>query len=261
MFIKLLIPATLAAGLCVTVAFTGGCHGQLPGALLESKLNLSAAQTTAIHGVFKRHQPTLATKVEALVQARNAALDAGMDPSVSQEAWHVQQERMAEAIQVVAMEVRGAYLEALPLLTDAQEAEGQALLKKAHGHMEGMHGRHHDLALNFLKRRLDLTEAQVAAIQAVLANHKGALTAKKDALHRAMTAAVGAAMDPATPQGTLDQHFGTVKAAGFALSAEVRGAYLEIVPQLTLEQREAAKGLVKDFRTAVDGVRKLTLGL
>jgi hypothetical protein len=240
MFFQLLIPATLAAGLCVPVALKGGFHGPLPGA---------------------RHQSTLAIQVEALVQARNEVLDGGMDPSVSQEAWRVQQERMAEAIQVVAMEVRGTYLEALPILTDAQKAEGQALLKKAHGHLEGMHGRHHDLALGFLKRRLDLTEAQVTAIQAVLANHKSALAAKKNALHQAMTAAVAAAMDPATSQGILDQRFGTVKAAGFALSAEVRGAYLEIVPQLTLEQREAARGLMKDFRTAVDGVRKLALGV
>ena len=40
----------------------------------------------------------------------------------------------------------------------------------------------------------------------------------------------------------------------------MRAVYLEILPQLTPEQREAAKGLVVDFRNAVDGVRKLALG-
>jgi hypothetical protein len=84
--------------------------------------------------------------------------------------------------------------------------------------------------------------------------------AKRDTLHQAMTTAMEAALDPATSQAALDQRFSTVKETGFALSAEVRSAYLEIVPQLTQEQREAAVGLMKDFRNAVDGVRKLALG-
>ena len=93
------------------------------------------------------------------MQARNAALDAGMDPAVPQEAWRVQQEQVADAMYDVAKEVRSAYLEALPILTEPQKAEGKALLKKAHGHMEGMHGRHHGFALGFLKNRLELTDA------------------------------------------------------------------------------------------------------
>jgi Spy/CpxP family protein refolding chaperone len=263
MLVKLLIPATLAAGLCTPFALKGGFHGgagQMPGAFLESKLKLTADQKTAVHEVFKRHKPILAANVEALIQARNAALDSGMDPTITQEAWRAQQERMADAVYDVAKEVRRAYLEALPILTDAQKAEGKALLKKAHGHMEGMHGRHHEFALHFLTNRLDLTKAQVTAIQTVLDNHKTALKAKQEALHKEAVPAMEAAMDPATPQSTMDQRFGTVKEAGFALSAEVRATYLEIVPHLTPEQREAAKGLMQDFRNAVDGVRKLALG-
>ena len=42
MLMKLLIPATLAAGLCVPVALKGGFHGELPGAMLESRLKLNA---------------------------------------------------------------------------------------------------------------------------------------------------------------------------------------------------------------------------
>lgn len=263
MLSKLLIPATLAAGLFAPVALNGGFHGgggQMPGAILEAKLKLSAEQKTAIHEVLKRHKPILATKVEALVQARDVVLDAGMDPAVTLETWRGQQELMADAIYDVAKEVRSAYLEALPTLTDSQKAEGKALLKKAHSHMEGMHGRHHEFALRFVANRLDLTATQVTAIQTVLDNHKNALTAKKETLHKAMAAAMEAAVDPTTSQASLDQRYGTVKEAGFALSAEVRAAYLEIVPQLTPEQREAAKGLMKDFRNAVDGVRKLALG-
>ena len=263
MIMKLLIPATLAAGVCVPVAFKGGFHegaGQMRCALLESKLKLSAEQKTALHEVFKRHKPGFTTRMEALVQARNAALDAGMDPVVTPEAWRTQQEQVANAIYEMAKEARSAYLEALPVLTETQKAEGKAFLKKAHAHMEGMHGRHHEMALRFLKHRLDLTDAQVTAIQTVLENHKTALTAKKETLHQAMTAAMEAGMDPATSQGVLDQRYGSVKEAGFAMSTEVRAAYLEILPQLTPEQREAAKGLMVDFRNAADGVRKLALG-
>lgn len=260
MLFKLLIPAALAAGVCAPAAFKA-CHGGgSPCAMVEAKLKLTAEQKTAIHAAFKRHKPALTARMETLVQARNTALDAGMDPAITQEAWRAQQEQMANAIYDLAKEVRGAYLEALPILTESQKAEGKELLKKAHGQMEGMHGRHHEVALGFVKNRLELTDAQATAIQTVLDNHKGALTANKETLHRAMARALEAAMDPATTQGVLDQRFGTVKEAGLALSTEVRAAYLDIVPQLTPDQREAAEGLVKDFRNAVDGVRKLALG-
>lgn len=262
MLFKLLIPATLAAGFCVPAAVHGcqGEHGAGPAAVLQAKLKLTADQKTALQGVIKRHRPALATEVESLVQARNAALDAGMDPAVTPEAWRVQQDQVADAAYRVVKEVRSAYLEALPILTEAQKTEGKALLRKVRSHMEGMHGRHHAFALRFVKNRLELTETQGKAIQTVLDNHKTALAARRETLHRAMAAALDAALDPATTQEALDQHFGTVKEAGFALSAEVRTAYLEILPQLTPEQRESAKALVKDFRNAVDAVRKLALG-
>ena len=134
------------------------------------------------------------------------------------------------------------------------------MLKKFHAHLEGMHGRHHAFALRFLKNRLDLTEAQAAAIQTTLDNHKTALGAKGDALHKAMAAAVEQAADPAASQAVLDQRFTAVKEAGMAMSTEVRAIYLEVDPQLTPDQREGAKELAKDFRNAVDGVRKLALG-
>lgn len=260
MFLKLLIPATVAAGLCAPMAFPGGFHGAAPGALLEAKLKLSAEQKAAIHGVFKQHKPALAKKVETLVQARNAALDAGMDPTVPQGAWQIQQEQVADAMYDVAKEVRSAYLAALPILTAGQKAEGESLLKKAHGHMEGMHGRHHGFALGFLKNRLELTDAQGTAIQTILDSHRTALAAKRDTLHKAMTAALETGLDPAASQAVLDQRYGAAKEAGLALSTEVRSVYLEIVPRLTPEQREAATGLMVDFRTAADGVRKLALG-
>lgn len=126
--------------------------------------------------------------------------------------------------------------------------------------MEGMHGRHHGSALGFLKDRLELSEAQAAAIQTVVASHGTALAAKRETLHKAMIPALEAALDPATSQATLDERYGAAREAGLALSAEVRTVYLEVLPQLTPEQREAAKGLVVDFRNAVDGVRKLALG-
>lgn len=233
----------------------------MPCAVLESRLKLSTDQKTAIRDAFKRHKPALAARVETLMQARNAVLDAGMDPAVTPEAWRAQQGQLADAMYDVAKEIRGAYLEALPTLTDSQKAKAKALLKKTHAHMEGLHGRHHEFALRFVQHRLELTDAQMTAIQTVMDNHKTALTAKKETLHKAMATAMEAAMDPATPQGVLDQRFGTVKEAGFALSTEVRAAYLEVVPQLTPDQREAAKGLMRDFRNAVDGVRKLALGL
>jgi len=260
MFVKWLIPTTLAAGVCAPMAFQGGFHGAAPGALVGAKLKLSADQKTAIHDVFKRHKPALAAQVERLMQARNAALDQGMDPAVPQAAWRSQQEQVADALYEVAKEVRSAYLEALPLLTPSQRAEGASLLKKAHRHMEGMHGRHHGNALGFLKGRLELTDAQTVAIQAILDSHKATLVTRRDALHAAMTKATEAALDPATSQAALDQHYGAAKESGLALGAEVRAVYLEVVPQLTPGQREAARGLMVDFRTAVDGVRKLALG-
>jgi len=256
MFVKLLIPATLAAGLCAPMAFTGGFHGNP----LEARLKLTTDQKTALHGVIKRHKPALAVQVAALAEARNGALDAGMDPAVPEATWRLQQEKVAGAMYEVAKELRSAYLEALPLLTETQKAEGKALLKKAHRHMEGMHGRHHGSALGFLKDRLELSEAQAAAIQTVVASHGTALAAKRETLHKAMIPALEAALDPATSQATFDERYGAAREAGLALSAEVRTVYLEVLPQLTPEQREAAKGLVVDFRNAVDGVRKLALG-
>ena len=113
MIMKLLIPATLAAGLCVPVAFKGGFHGgagQMPSAFLESKLKLSTDQKSAIHEVFKRHKPAFATRMETLVQARNAALDAGLDPTVTPEAWRTQQEQMANAIYEMAKEIGRAHV-------------------------------------------------------------------------------------------------------------------------------------------------------
>lgn len=265
MFIKLMIPVALVAGLATPAVVKGGFPGHgwssvSPAAFLEAKLKLSTDQKSALHEVFKRHRPALAEKVQTVVQARNAALDAGMDPSVTQEAWRVQQEQMADAVYGLAKEIRSAYLEALPVLTDAQKTAGKALLKKAHSHMEGMHGRHHAFALGFVKHRLELTDAQSAAIQTILENHKTALEAKAEGLHKATSAAQEVGLDPAATQVALDQQFAAVREAGMALSSEVRSAYLEMVPQLTPDQREAAKGLMKDFREAVDGVRKLALG-
>ncbi len=260
MLAQWLIPATLAAGLCAPAAFKTGSHGFMPCAVLESRLKLSTDQKTAIRDAFKRHKPALAARVETLMQARNAVLDAGMESSITPEAWRAQQDQLANAIYEVAKEVRGTYLEALPILTDSQKVKGKALLKKAHAHMEGMHGRHHEMALHFVKNRLELTDAQMIAIQTIMDTHKAALRARQETLHKAMVPAMEAAMDPATPQADLDQRFEAVKEAGFALSNEVRAVYLEILPQLTPEQREDAKGLVKDFRNAVDGVRKLALG-
>ncbi len=260
MLAQWLMPATLAAGLCAPAALEAGAHGFMPCAVLESRLKLSTDQETAIQGAFKRHKPALAARVETLMQARNAVLDAGMDLVITPEAWRAQQDQLAEAMYDVAKEIRAVYLEALPTLTDSQKAKAKALLKKAHGHMEGLHGRHHEMALHFVKNRLELTEAQMTTLQTIVDSHKIALKAKQKTLHQAMAAAMEMGMDPATPQGVLDQRFGTVKEAGCALSKEVRTAYLEILPQLTPEQREAAKDLIRDFRNAVDGVRKLALG-
>ncbi len=262
MFTKFIVPAAVAAGLALSV----GCgrdqasHGFMPSDLLASRLKLSAEQKQAIQGAFKRHRPTLAARMEALVQARNTAMDAALDPAVSQEAWRIQQEQVAIAVKAMAMEVRSTYQEALPILTESQKAEGKALLKKIHAHMEGMHGRHHDLAFAFVKNRLELTDAQAATIQTLVSHRKPTLEAKRDALHKAMAAALEAGLDPAVSQAVLDQRFAAAQEAGLALSSEVRAAYLEVVPQLTPDQREAAKVLVKDFRNAVDGIRKLALG-
>jgi hypothetical protein len=262
MFIKFIVPAAVAAGMALSV----GCgrdqasHGFMPSDLLASRLKLSTEQKQVIHGTFKRHQASLALRMEALAQTRNAAMDAGMDPAISQEVWRAQQEQVAIAAQAMAMEVRSTYLEARPALTEAQKAEGKTLLKKVHTHMEGMHGRHHDLVFNFVKNRLDLTDAQATKIRTILDRRKPALEAKRDTLHKAMTATLEAGLDPATPQAVLDQRLAAAKEAALALSSEVRAAYLEVVPQLTPDQREAAKTLVRDFRNAVDGVRKLALG-
>lgn len=259
---KLLLPALAAAGLALSVG-CGRDHaslGSLPGDRLASRLKLDAEQRTALRSAFKRHKPALAARMEAVVQARNAMLDAGLDPAVPPEAWRPYQERTAAAMQDLAREMRAAYLEALPLLTEAQRREGKALMTTFHGHMEDMHGRHHGFLLAFVKHRLELSDAQVGALQAVHGRHEPALEAKRKALHEAMAPALEAALDPNATPAALDQQFVAVKEAGITLGAEVRAVYLEAAPTLTPEQQTAAKELVVDARNAVDSLRKLLLG-
>lgn len=259
---KLLLPVVAAAGLALSV----GCDrdhastGSLPGDVLASRLKLSTEQRTALRAAFKRHKPALSGRMEALVQARNAMLDAGLDPAVTPEAWRPYQERTAAAMQDLAQEVRATYLEALPLLTDAQKREGKALMAKFHGRMEGMHGRHHAILLTFVKNRLELSDAQAATVQAVHQRHQPALETKRKVLHQAMVPALEAALDPNASQTALDQRFADVKEAGIALGAEARATYLEAAPTLSPEQQASARELVVDARNAVDSLRKLLLG-
>jgi Spy/CpxP family protein refolding chaperone len=262
MLIKFFAPVVLAAGLFTSIGCRGGMMGRDhgPGAMIEARLKITPDQKAAIHDVMKRHKPALAAKVETLVQARNEAMDTGMDPSVSAEAWRVEQEKVADSMYGVAKEVRSAYLDLLPILSDSQKSEAKEMLKKFHSHMGKMHQGHHEFAFQFVKNRLELTDAQATAIKGIAEKHQGALQAKHATLHQAFEAMMEAGLDPATSQATLDQRFATVKEAGFAMSSEVRATYLEIVPQLTPEQRDSAKELVKDFRNVVDSVRKLLLG-
>lgn len=263
MSLKLILPAAAAAGLVLSVG-CGRDHaslGSLPGDMLASRLKLDAEQKTALRATFKRHKPALAARMEAVVQARNAMLDAALDPRITPEAWRPHQEGAAAAMQDLAREVRATYLEALPLLTESQKREARALLKRFHGHMEGSHGRHHDFLLRFVKNRLELSDVQMTTLEAVHERHKPALEAKRKALHAAMVPAMEAALDPATAQAALDQRFAAVKDAGMTLGAEVRAVYLEAHPTLTPEQQAAAKELVVDTRNAVDSLRKLLLGI
>jgi len=263
MILKVLIPLALATGLLATSAIQQHFQGSGPSehfSQLEAKLKLTPEQKKAIHQVIEQHRPALATRTEALVQARNAALDTGMDPAVSPEAWRSYQETFAQTTYDLAKEVRGTYLAALPILSDSQKADGKAMLKQLRSHLAGIHGMHHDLAHHLLKSRLDLTETQEAALQAIVATHHPALKSKLEALHQLHAATLDAALDPATSQDVLDQNFATIREAGIALSSEVRATYLEAQAQLSPEQRQKAKDLVKDFRTALDGIRKLIAG-
>lgn len=260
---KLLLPVVAAAGLTLTVG-CGRDHasiGSPPGDMLASRLKLSNEQRTALRAAFKRHKPALSARIEAVVQARNAMLDAALDPALTQEAWRPYQERTAAAMQDLAREVRATYLEALPLLTEAQKREGTTLLTKFQGRMEGMHGRHHTFLLHFVKNRLELSGAQVTTLQAVHERHQSALEVKRKALHQAMVPALETALDPNATQAALDQRFAAVKEAGIALGAEVRAVYLEAVPTLAPEQQASAKELVVDARNAADSLRKLLLGI
>lgn len=260
---KLILPAVAAAGLTLSVG-CGRDHasiGFLPGDLLASRLMLSNEQRTALRAAFKRHKPALSARMEALVQTRNAMLDAALDPALTPEAWRPYQERTAAAMQDLAREVRATYLEALPLLTETQKREGKALMAKFHGRMEGMHGRHHTFLLRFVKDRLELSDAQVTTLQAVHERHQPALEAKRKGLHQAMVPALETALDPNATQATMDQRFAAVKEAGIALGAEIRAAYLEAAPTLTPEQHASAKELVVDTRNALDSLRKLLLGI
>jgi len=263
MILKVFIPLALATGLVATGTVQQHFQGTSPSghfSRVEAKLKLTPEQKKALHQVIEQHRPTLATRMEALVQARNAALDAGMDPAVSSEAWRPYQETFAQSAHDLAKEVRGTYLEALPILSDSQKADGKAMLQQLRSHLAGMHGMHHDLAQLLLKNRLDLTATQEAAIQAIVATHHPALESKLEALHQLHASALDAALDPATSQDVLDQDFIAMREAGFALSSEVRATYLEAQAQLTSEQRQKAKDLVKDLRTALDGIRKLIAG-
>jgi len=263
MILKALIPLALATGLLATGAIQQHFQGSSSSghfSRMEAKLGLSPDQKKAIHQVIEQHRPTLAARMEALVQARNAALDAGMDPAVSPEAWRPYQETFAQGAYDLVKEVRATYLEALPILSDSQRADGKAMLKQLRAHLAGMHGMHGDLAHHLLKSRLDLTEPQEAAIQAIVTAHRPALESKLEALHQLHAGALDAALDPTTSQEVLDQNFLTIRAAGFALSSEVRATYLEAQAQLTPEQRQKTKDLVKDLRTALDGIRKLIAG-
>lgn len=260
MIIKTVATAVIITGMLAPAAFKGHFHHGSPIKLMESKLKLTTAQKNAIHQIFEQHRPALTAKTGALVQARNAALDAGLDPSVSPEAWRPYQEKFAQAAHELGLEIRSAYLEALPILSDSQKTEGRALLKQFHGQVARMHGQHHEMAHHLVKNRLDLSETQDSSIQAIVATHQPALKAKAETLHQLHGSAMEAALNPATPQEVLERNFLAVRDAAFELSSEVRGTYLEAQAQLTPEQREKGKALVQDFRGAVDGIRKLLLG-
>jgi len=265
MIFKAFLPIALATGVATTGAFQHPFQGSGPCshvAQLESKLKLSPDQKKAIHSTFEQHRPALSARMETLVQARNAALETGLDPSLSPEAWRPAQEQFAQATRGLAQEVRATYLEALPILNEGQKADALALLKehKAKPHRFHGHDRIHGMVERFVAHRLDLTPQQQRAIQATVERHHPALKAKAEALHQTHATALQAALDPACSQALLDQHFAAVQEAAFALSQEVRATYLEAQVQLSPEQRGKFKTLVQDASQALDAVRKLVLG-
>lgn len=264
MILKTFLPVVLATG-AAAGGFLHPFQGQAscsPLARFESRLQLSPEQKKALHRVFEQHRPALGARVETLVQARNAALEAGLDPAVSPAAWRPTQDQFAQAARGLAQEIRAAYLDALPVLDEAQKAEGRILFQAIHGKPHRFHGyeRIHDLARGFVKHRLNLTDEQDRAIQAIVERHQPALKARAEALHEAHARALQTALDPAASQALLDQSFAAVQEAALALSHEVRATYLEAQVQLSPEQRGRFRNLVRDAGSALDAVRKLALG-
>ncbi|MBL0311534.1 MAG: hypothetical protein IPP78_02235 [Holophagaceae bacterium] len=115
----------------------GHRHGMMMH-LMGARLDLSDAQKQAVESIHVAHKPAIEAKKEAFHGLIMTAVDAGLDPNTTEDALRQNQQKVAEAAFALATEVRGAYLESLPVLSEAQRVKGREFLSQLRTHKEGL---------------------------------------------------------------------------------------------------------------------------
>lgn len=122
-----------------------------------------------------------------------------------------------------------------------------ALITTTHA---GLHEHLHAL----VARKLDLSQAQKDAAQAVITAHHPALLAKGQAVFQARADLMQALTDPQTTEGEIRAMETRASTAHLALELELNQVVKEIAPILTPEQQVKARQLVLEARSHVEGM-------
>lgn len=115
-----------------------GRHHEMMMHLVGERLELTDAQKQALERIHEARKPVIQAKKEALHGVILKAVQAGLDPNTSEDVLKQNQEKVAEAVFAMGVEIRGAYLESLPVLTEAQRIKVRELITQFRTHKEGM---------------------------------------------------------------------------------------------------------------------------
>jgi Spy/CpxP family protein refolding chaperone len=112
-----------------------------------------------------------------------------------------------------------------------------------------------------LASRLDLSADQQARIQAVLRAHRPVLRERAEALRQTRRPLVDALLNPITSDTELRQTQALTSAAAADLVVAIHAVVRDLDPILTAEQKVKAHAALAAFRSHLDGLRALALGL
>jgi Spy/CpxP family protein refolding chaperone len=113
-------------------------HHAMMARFLSHRLELSEAQQQRLQAIHEAHQPTLQARFQALHAVMKPALEAALDPQTSEAALRAQHQQVMSAVFAVGTEIRSTYLEALPVLTEAQRGQLKNLVTQVRTHVEGL---------------------------------------------------------------------------------------------------------------------------